>query len=137
MSDFAFVVRFAEGLAFVVGMLTLAEGYLHLREPAFVDEEFERDDGLAGILGGFLEFAYLASLQQQFAVAFRLMISVRAKAVLGYVHLLDVNFAMLHGAVRIDQRSFTLADGFDLRTEQLNTGGETVKNDVLKLSLLV
>ena len=50
---FALVVRFAEGLALVVGVLTLAERDFHLRETTFVDEEAEGYDGLACVLGEF------------------------------------------------------------------------------------
>ena len=61
--DLAFIVSLAEGLAFVVSVLTLAEGDLHFRQSFLVDKEAQGDDGLTGVLGSFLEFAYLASLE--------------------------------------------------------------------------
>lgn len=61
--DLTFIVSLAEGLAFVVGVLTLAEGDLHFRQSFLIDKEAQGDDGLTGVLGSFLEFAYLASLE--------------------------------------------------------------------------
>lgn len=61
--DLAFIVSLAEGLAFVVGVLTLAEGDLHFRQSFLIDKETQGDNGLTGVLGSFLEFAYLASLK--------------------------------------------------------------------------
>ena len=61
--DLAFIVSLAEGLAFVVGMFTLAEGDLHFRQSFLIDKETQGDNGLTGVLGSFLEFAYLASLE--------------------------------------------------------------------------
>ena len=61
--DLAFVVSLTEGLAFVVGVLTLAEGDLQFCQSFLIDKETQGDDGLTGVLGSFLEFAYLASLE--------------------------------------------------------------------------
>ncbi len=57
-----FVIRFAERLPFVIGVLALAERYFHLRQPPLVDEQAQRNDGLAVVLCGFLEFVDLAAL---------------------------------------------------------------------------
>ena len=86
----AFVIRFAERLPFVIGVLTLTERYFHLRQPPLVDEQAQRNDGLAVVLCGFLEFVDLAALQQQFAVATHLMVGKTAETVLRDMHLFDV-----------------------------------------------
>ena len=131
------VIRFAEGLPFVIRVLTLAERYLHFRQPPLVDKEHQRNDRLSGVLGGFLKFAYLASLQQEFAVASHLVVRVRPEAVLRDVHLLDVHLPVFHRTIAICQRRLPFADGFDLCTEELDAGGVAVENDILKLRLLI
>ena len=118
-------------------MLTLTESYLHFSEAFIVDKQLERDNSLTGVFGCFLEFTYLTALQQQFAITFGLMVGIRPKAVLGNMHLLDVHLSVLYGTIGIDQRSFPLADRFDFRAEQLNTGRIAIKNDILKLRFLV
>ena len=118
-------------------MLTLAERNLHFCQAFLVDKEYQRDDGLAGILGRLLEFADLFALQEQFAVAFGIMVGVRTETVLGDVHLLDVHLSVLHGAVRVHQRSFALTDRLDLRAEELNTRGVAVEDDILKPRALI
>ena len=133
----AFVIRFAQRLPFVVGMLTLAEGYLHLRQAFVVDEQLQRDDGLAGILRRFRQFAYLPFGEQQLTISFRLMIGVRPETVLGDMHLLDVQFPVFYSAVGVHERSLTFPDGLDLRTIEDDARRVAVQDDVLKLRLLV
>jgi len=133
----AFVIGLAERLPFVVGVLSLTEGNLHLRQALLVDEQLQRDDGLAGVLCRFGEFAYLPFGEQQLAVPFSLMVGIRTKAVLRYVHLLDVQFSVFYGAVGVHERSFAFTDGLDLRAIEDDARGVAVEDDVLKLRLLV
>ena len=65
------------------------------------------------------------------------MIGVRTEPVLSDMHLLDVHLSVLHGAVRVHQRSFALTDGLDLRSEELNAGGIAVEDDILKPRTLI
>ena len=131
------IIRLAQTLPFVVGVLTLTEGYLHLRQSALVDKEAEWDNRLAGVLCRLLQFAYLAALEQQLAVAFGFVVGVRTEPVFGDVHLFDVHLSVLYRTIRIHQRGFAFADGFDLRAEELNTRRVAVEDDVLKLRFLV
>ena len=133
----SFVVGFAEGLAFVIGVLALAEGDLHLSQSFVIDEEFERDNSLACVLCSFGEFANLAFIEQQFAVTFGGMVGIGAESVLGYMHLLDEDLSVLHRTIGIHQRGFAFPDGFDFRAVENNACRIAVKNDILKLSLLV
>ena len=135
--DLTFIVSLAEGLAFVVGVLTLAEGYFHFSKAFLIDKETQGDNGLTGILGRFLQFAYLASLQQQFAVTLGFMISIGAEPVLGYMHLLDIHLPMFYRTIGINERSLSFPNRLNLRTVQHDTGRIAIKNDVLKLRFLV
>ena len=95
----------------------MAERDLHLGKAFLVDEQLQRDDGLAGVLGRFLQLAYLAPLQQQFAVPFGFMVCITAEAVLGDVHLLDVHLAVFYRTIGIDERSLAFTDRLDFGTE--------------------
>ena len=66
MFHLSFVIGLTQRLTLVVGVLALAKRNLHLGQSAFVDEQFQRNNGLTGIFGRLLQFAYLAALQQQF-----------------------------------------------------------------------
>lgn len=132
LGEFAFVVGFAERLTLVVSVLSLAEGNFHFRQTTVVDEQFERNDGFAVIFGGFLQFAYFPALQEQFAVPFGVMVGIGAEAVLGYMHLLDIHLPVLDRAVRVNERSFALPDGFDFRSVKHNARRISVKDDILK-----
>ena len=85
--QFAFVVGSAQGLALVVGVLTLAEGNLHFGKALVVDEKSQGDNRFASVLDLLGEFVEFLAIEQQFAVALRLMVGITAKAVLRYVHL--------------------------------------------------
>ena len=104
-------------MAFVVGMLTLAESDLHLRQAFFIDKKHERHDGLTGVFGRFVEFPDLAFGEQQFAVAFGFMVGITAEAIFGDMHLLDVHLSVLYGTITIHQGRFAFADRFDLGAE--------------------
>ena len=133
----SFVIGFTQRLPFVVGVLSLTEGYLHLRQALLVDEQFERDDGFAGVLGRFRQFAYLPFSEQQLAVPLGLMVSIRPEAVLGDMHLLDVQFPVFNSAVGVHERGFAFTNGLDLRAIEDDTRRVAVEDDVLKLRLLV
>lgn len=103
-------------------MLALAKGDLEFGKSMIVDEHAERDDGLAGVLGCLGEFAQFALGKQELAVAENLMVGVAAELVLGYMHLLGVEFVAHKLAIRIRQTGFGLADGLDFRAEKLYAG---------------
>ena len=134
---FALVVRFAERLALVVSVLALAEGYLHLGKTFVVDEKTERDDGLARVGREFGEFAEFFALQEEFAVALRLMVGVTAETVLCNVHLLDPQLITLELAIGIRKARPALADGLDLRAVEDNARGVAVENEIVERGTLV
>lgn len=65
------------------------------------------------------------------------MVGIGAEAVLGYMHPLDVHLAVLDGTIGVHEGCFALADGLDLGAEELHPRRIAVKDDVLKLRLLV
>ena len=61
--QFALVVCGSQGLALVVGVLTLTEGNFHFGKAVFVDKQSQGDYRLTGILhllGEFVEFLAIA-----------------------------------------------------------------------------
>ena len=128
----ALVVRFAEGLALVVGVLALAERDFHLRETTFVDEEAEGYDGLACVFGEFRQFAQLLVLKQEFSVALGFVVGITAEAVLGDVHLLDPQLVALKLAVGVGKARLALADGLDFRPVEHDARRVAVENQVIE-----
>ena len=137
LRNLPFVVGFAERLTLVVGVFALTERDFHFGETFVVDEELQRDDGFAGVLGGFGEFAYLAFVEQQFAVAFGGMVGIGTETVLGDMHLLDEDLPILYRTITIHQRGFAFTNGLDLRSVEDNAGCVAIEDDILKLRLLV
>ena len=129
---FSFVIRCAEGLAFVVGVFTLTEGYFHLRKTTFIDEEAEWDNCFTRVFDLLFQFAQLLLGHQQFAVALDLVIGVTTKSVLSNMHLLDPQLHADKLAVGVRQRRFTFADRLNLRAIQLNTSDIAVQYLVVK-----
>ena len=129
---FSFVIRCAEGLAFVVGVFTLTKGYLHLRKTTFIDEEAEWDNCFTRVFDLFFQFAQLLLGHQQFAVALDLVIGVTTKSVLSNMHLLDPQLIAYELTICIHQRSFVLANGLNLRAIQLNTSDIAIQYLVVK-----
>lgn len=134
---FALVVRLAERLPLVVGVLPLAEGNLHLGETFVVDEKTEGDDGLARVGREFGEFAQLLALKEEFAVALRLMVGVTAETVLCDVHLLDPQFVTLELAIGIRKARLALANGLDFGAVEDDSCRVAVEDEVVERGALV
>ena len=135
--QFAFIVRSAECLSFIVGMFTLTERNLHLCKAFVVDKKAERDDGLTSILDLFLQFSEFFARHEEFAITFGFVVGITAKAVLGDVHLLYPQFVTHKLAIGIDQGSLALTNGFDLRSEELDTCGIALQHLIIEGSTAV
>ena len=130
----AFVIRLAQRLPLVVGVLTLTEGYLKFGKTLVIDEHAERNNRLAGILGSLGEFAQFAFVQEQFAVTEDIMVGVTAELILGYMHLFGKEFGAYKLAVGVSEACLRLTDGLNLRAEKLDTGGVTLQYLVVESS---
>ena len=130
----ALVIRLAQRLPFVVAVLALAEGYLQFGEAIVIDEHPQRDDRLAGVLGGLLEFAQFALVQQQFTVTKNIMVGVTAELILGYMHLLGEELRADKLAVGVSQACLRLTDRLDLRTAKLDAGSISLQYLVVERS---
>ena len=103
-------------------MLALSKGYLKFGETFVVDVHTERNDGLAGVFGCFLEFAQFALGHEELAVAEHVVVGITAELVLGYMHLLGEQFVAYELAIRISKARLRFTDRLDLRTEKLDAG---------------
>ena len=111
-------------------MLALTEGYLKFGETFVVDVHTERNDGLAGVFGCFLEFAQFALGHEELAVAKHVVVGVTAELVLGYMHLLGEQFVADELAIRISKARLRLPD---IRTMEMQKPTE-VPNPFTMLS---
>ncbi len=130
--QFTFVVGSAQGLALVVGVLTLAEGNLHFGKALVVDKKSQGDNRFASVLDLLGEFVEFLARHEQFSVAFCLMVGVTTEAIFRYVHLFYPQFVAYKLAIGIDQRGLALADGFDLRTEELDACCITLQHLIIE-----
>ena len=62
-------------------------GNLHLGKAVFGDKQSQGDNRFTGILHLLGQFIQFLAIEQQFAVALRLMVGITTEAVLRYVHL--------------------------------------------------
>lgn len=135
--DGALVFFLAQRLPLVVRVLALTECNLEFGQPFLVDEEFQWHDGLAGILDRIQQLAQLALGEQQFAVAFRLVVIVRPESVRGDVHSFHPQLAVNERAVRVSQSCFAFTNRLDFGTEKLQSGSVAVEDQIIERRALI
>ena len=130
--DGALVLTFLDGLALVVLLLASGDGNDQLGEPALVDEQAQRDNREAGLLGLAGNAAYLLAVEQELTVAMGGVVVVGAVAVLGNIHVLGPHLAIDDNAIGIGKSYLALTDGLDLGAGEDNACGERLYDLVIK-----
>lgn len=114
--DGALVLALLDALALVVLLLASGNGNNQLSQSAFIDEQPQRDNRIAGLQVVLGNAADLLAVEQQFTVTVGRVIIIGAKAVLGNVHVLDPHLTIDDHAIGIGKTYLTLPDGLDLGT---------------------
>lgn len=134
---FAAVVALADAGTLVVFVFTTAESNVKFSTTVGIDKQAQRYDGEAWRLAVLLQIAYLAAVEQQFAVATGGVVVVAAEIVGGNIHILHPHLAIVDEAECVDEGGLACTDALDLCAGEDNARGEAVDDMVFVLRTLV
>ena len=118
--DGAFILALLNALALVVLALASRKSDDELCQSPLVDKQpqgHNRETGLHAVPGNAADFL---AVEQQLAVAVRRVVVIRAKTVLGNIHVLGPNLIIDDHAVGVGEAHLSLTDGFYLGTGEHN-----------------
>ena len=130
-------VLFLGGLAFVVHLLSASERYFKLGITALVEVEFGRHHGESLFFGAVLYFFELLFVEQQYAVAQRLVVEPAGLFISADVHIAHHQLAIVEGAVSVGQVHFALAYAFDFAAGQYHACFKPLEQFEFKTRLAV
>ena len=128
----AFVVALFYAVALVILVLTTGKAYHQLGEPLLVYEQACGHNGETGVLHRLFQFAQFASFEEQFPVAARRVVVVRAIEILGHIHIFHPHLLAYEHAIGIDKACLAEPDGFYLGTGEDYTGRIGIGDDIVK-----
>ena len=135
--EFALVIAIANGGALVVFFLTAAKGDVEFGTSVVVDEQHERNDGVSGGERIVLQRTNFFLVEQEFTIPARGVIVVGTARILGDVHVLHPDFAIMDETKGIDQRGFAVTDAFDLCAGQYDARHKLVDHLVVEGGALI
>lgn len=130
----AVVVPLSYGLPFVVLFFAVCERDFEFRYAPLVDEEHDGDNGLARLLDSLLQSSQFFFRKQEFTIASFDVIVASTEEILVDTHVLDPEFLLVEIAKRVNERSLSLSNGFDFRSEELQSGDEFLLKLVVERS---
>jgi len=130
---FGFVVAFAFafGGALVPLLLAFGEGQFAF-DAAVLEVELDRDQGVALLLGGDLQFGDLVLVEEEFASAKRVVVHRVAVGEGADVGVEEEGFAVFEEAIGVFEVGFAFADGFDFGAAQGDAGFDAVGEEVVE-----
>ncbi len=134
--DVAFGTLFGGGFAFIVEFFTLTQTDLNF-QPAVDEIGRQRNDGITLLFDQTEQTHDLTFVHEQFACTHRIAVKNIALVIGGNMHTVQQQFTVFDHAIGILEIEFALANGFDFRAAQFNTGFVGFHDKIFMISLTV
>ena len=127
---FPLKIFLAKGFAFVVSMFSPCQGDGQLGQSLVIYIEHDRNNGETPFFDFDCQFFKLSFYEQEFPVAFGIMVIMGAHGIFGNVHVADKEFIAGKGTISISNGSFPVADRFYFRSCKLDTSRKFLHEEV-------
>ena len=134
--EFALLLFFREVRALIVELLASAEADFDLHEGA-AEVDAERDEGVAVLLQLAEDFIDLGLMEEELAVAQRVLVKDVALLVRIHMHAVDEDLSVFYVAEGFLDGALAEAEGLDLCARELDAALEGLIHEVVVVGLLV